>query len=103
MESVKICLSETDKRSGRPSPDRVQSQETPLGEVRVQEHFGKEPQLSLNLQHDVYDDVLPSDSVSNQGSRLSSKISSTSSACLRAEAKMAALLQPAYAQRKTFS
>ncbi|KAL3979219.1 Rab5 GDP/GTP exchange factor [Sarotherodon galilaeus] len=93
MEDVKIWLSETDKRSGRPSSDKSQSQETSLGgEMEVREHTGKEPQSSLNPQNDVNDDVLPSDSVSNQGSRSSSRVSSTSSARLRAEAEMAALL-----------
>lgn len=51
-----------------------------------------EHQLSANLQHDSQYDVLPSDSISNQGSKLSSKVSSSSSARLRAEAEMAALL-----------
>ncbi|KAL4009002.1 hypothetical protein ACER0C_002854 [Sarotherodon galilaeus] len=74
MEDVKIWLSETDKCSGRPSFDKAQSQETSLGgEMELLEHPGKEPQSSLDPQNDVNDDVLPSDSVSNQGSRSSSR------------------------------
>lgn len=90
IEDVEIWLSELNKCSSRPSSDMLQSQETPSGEVEVQEQM--EPQLSANLQHDIQDDVLPTDSVSNQGSKSSSKVSSASSARLRAEAEMAALL-----------
>ncbi|XP_014850999.1 PREDICTED: uncharacterized protein LOC106922808 [Poecilia mexicana] len=91
IEDVEIWLSETSQCSSRPSSDKLRSQETPTGEeMEVQEQM--EPQLSAHFQHDIQDDVLPSDSVSNQGSKLSSKVSSTSSARLRAEAEMAALL-----------
>lgn len=53
------------------------------------------PQFHQHSQNDYQDTVAPTDSVSNQGSKSSgsrSKVSSTASACLRAEAEMAALL-----------
>ena len=95
IEDITMWHSDVDKRPHRPKKpisDAVQPQDTPLeGEIVVQENTGMEPSLFVS-QHNAQDDVLPSDSISNQGSRSSSKVSTTSSVCLRAEAEVAALL-----------
>jgi len=92
---ARVWISETNRPRSEPTHNVECDQEVVLGDEIGIYDDAKRGQQHPSSQHDDQDDILPHDSISNLSSRKQgskSNVSTTSSARLRAEAEMAALL-----------
>lgn len=95
INDVKVWISEINKPRSEQTHDVERHQEVLSGEESGIHEAVERGQQQQSSQHDDQDDILPCDSISNLSSRKQgskSNVSTTSSARLKAEAEIAALL-----------